>query len=174
MCKLIKGHYYFYVNHVDLSNVFWEQSICIIIYKTLSIFECFAVFLWNLCVLRERERKKNQSVIITSLCLESTPAASHCAVVYSVKDRNYSLHILFCSSSKKCFPVNYYLLFFCNYIQDVWICCEYTAIKWCYPINCLDFLGPCSAGAYGDQSVCHPRSLVQKISSLPLPLAQSS
>lgn len=129
----------------------------------------------------ERE-KRNQSVIITSLyqrwysvCLESTPAASHCAVVYSVKDRNYSLHILFCSSSKKCFPVNYYLLFFCNYyIQDVWICCEYTAIKWCYPINCLDFLGPCSAGAYGDQSVCHPRSLVQKISSLPLPLAQSS
>uniref|UniRef100_K1PNJ1 Uncharacterized protein n=1 Tax=Magallana gigas TaxID=29159 RepID=K1PNJ1_MAGGI len=72
-----------------------------------------------LCVLREREReKKNQSVIITSLCLESTPAASHCAVVYSVKDRNYSLHILFCSSSKKCFPLNYYLLFFCNYIQD--------------------------------------------------------
>lgn len=124
--------------------------------------------------------KRSQSVIITSLyqrwysvCLESTPAASHCAVVYSVKDRNYSLHILFRSSSKKCYPLNYYLLFFCNYIQDVWICCEYTAIKWCYPINCLDFLGPCSAGAYGDQSVCHPRSLVQKISSLPLPLAQS-
>lgn len=127
----------------------------------------------------ERE-KRNQSVIITSLyqrwysvCLESTPAASHCAVVYSVKDRNYSLHILFCSSSKKCFPVNYYLLFFCNYIQDVWICCEYTAIKWCYPINCLEFLGPCSAGPYSDQSVCHQRSLVKKISSLPLPLAQS-
>lgn len=109
-----------------------------------------------LCVLRERE-KKNQSVIITSLyqrwysvCLESTPAASHCAVVYSVKDRNYSLHILFCSSSKKCYPLNYYLLFFCNYIQDVWICCEYTAIKWCYPINCLDFLGPCSAGLWSN------------------------
>lgn len=124
MCKLIKGHYYFYVKHVDLSNVFLGT---VDLHNYLPDFQ----YMWMLCSLIElkclvaltylywEREKRNQSVIKTSLyqrwysvCLESTPAASHCAVVYSVKDRNYSLHILFCSSSKKCFPLNYYLLFF--------------------------------------------------------------